>query len=60
MIGYDGGWALATLAGLLVAWRGGTAGGEIWLGYQVAAPLALAALLVTAAPARPDAPPTAR
>ncbi|MBC3993938.1 hypothetical protein H8N00_34735 [Streptomyces sp. AC563] len=57
MIGYDGGWALATLAGLLVAWRGGTAGGEVWLGYQVAAPLALAALLVAAAPARPDARP---
>ncbi|MFI0737355.1 hypothetical protein ACH4PU_04455 [Streptomyces sp. NPDC021100] len=53
MIAYDGGWALATLAALLVAWRGGTAGGEIWLGYQAAAPLAFAALLTCAAPVRP-------
>ncbi|MBC2878995.1 hypothetical protein H7K43_28785 [Streptomyces sp. TYQ1024] len=53
MIAYDGGWALATLAALLVAWRGGTAGGEIWLGYQAAAPLVFAALLACAAPMRP-------
>ncbi|MBZ4322931.1 hypothetical protein JNW98_26755 [Streptomyces sp. SCA2-4] len=55
MITYDGGWALATLAGLLVAWRGGTAGGEVWLGYQVVAPLAFAALLASAGPSRPAA-----
>ncbi|MGI5336187.1 hypothetical protein ACQEVS_01645 [Streptomyces sp. CA-181903] len=54
MIAYDGGWAPATLAALLVAWRGGTVGGEIWLGYQVTAPPVLAALLACAAPpARP-------
>ncbi|KAB7843749.1 hypothetical protein [Streptomyces mobaraensis] len=52
MITYDGGWALATLAALVVAWRGGTAGGEVWL-YQVVAPLVFAALLASAAPVRP-------
>ncbi|MEU8542067.1 hypothetical protein AB0C52_19105 [Streptomyces sp. NPDC048717] len=52
MIAYDGGWALATLAGLLVAWRGGTAGGEVWIGYQAVAPLVFAALLVAAPSAR--------
>ncbi|MEU7019206.1 hypothetical protein ABZ990_00920 [Streptomyces sp. NPDC046203] len=52
MIAYDGGWALAALAGLLVAWRGGTAGGEVWIGYQTVAPLVFAALLVAAPTAR--------
>ncbi|MFG3155210.1 hypothetical protein ACGF7W_24525 [Streptomyces sp. NPDC048219] len=51
MIAYDGGWVLATLAGLLTAWRGSGAGGEVWVGYQAAAPVALAVLLVAAAPA---------
>lgn len=53
MVTYDGGWVLATLAGLLVAWRGGTAGGEVWIGYQTAAPVALAALLMAATPVPP-------
>ncbi|WP_308798101.1 hypothetical protein [Streptomyces sp. UH6] len=52
MVVYDSGWMLATLAGLLVAWRGGGAGGEVWVGYQAAAPVVLAALLVAAAPSR--------
>ncbi|MER7909015.1 hypothetical protein [Streptomyces sp. NPDC096068] len=52
MVGYDAGWALATLAGLLVAARGGTAGGEVWIGYQAVASLLFAALLAAAAPAR--------
>lgn len=50
MTAYDSGWAVATLAGLLVAWRGSSAGGEVWIGYQTVAPLVLAALLVAAAP----------
>lgn len=45
MIAYDGGWVLTTLAGLLVARQGGSAGGEVWIGYQAAAPLVLVALL---------------
>ncbi|MEU5129679.1 hypothetical protein [Streptomyces mobaraensis] len=52
MITYDGGWALATLAALVVAWRGGTAGGEVWVAYQAVAPLVFAALLASAAPVR--------
>ncbi|MCX5009844.1 hypothetical protein OG765_02420 [Streptomyces sp. NBC_00555] len=50
MVVYDIGWVMAALAGLLMAWRGGSAGGEVWIGYQVAAPVALAALLVAATP----------
>ncbi|MET9831828.1 hypothetical protein ABZ078_21570 [Streptomyces sp. NPDC006385] len=50
MIAYDGGWVLATLTGLLMAWQGSTAGGEVWMGYQTVAPLLFAALLVAAAP----------
>ena len=46
MFAYDGGWTLAALIGLLLAWQGGGAGGEIWIGYQVVAPLVLGALLV--------------
>ncbi|MFF8916468.1 hypothetical protein ACF08M_24860 [Streptomyces sp. NPDC015032] len=53
MVAYDSGWVLATLAGLLMAWRGSSAGGEVWIGYQTAAPLALVALLVTATPVQP-------
>ncbi|MFJ3136581.1 hypothetical protein ACIRG8_17640 [Streptomyces sp. NPDC102359] len=50
MVAYDSGWALTALAGLLVAGQGGTAGGEVWIGYQAAASLAFAALLVKATP----------
>lgn len=49
MVAYDSGWALASLAGLLMAWQGSTAGGEVWMGYQAAAPLAFIALLLTSA-----------
>ncbi|MFF9222034.1 hypothetical protein [Streptomyces viridosporus] len=48
MIAYDSGWVLTALAGLLMAWRGSSAGGEVWMGYQTAAPIAFAALLVAA------------
>ncbi|MFF0111459.1 hypothetical protein [Streptomyces prasinus] len=50
MIAYDSGWVLATLTGLLMAWQGSSAGGEVWVGYQTAAPLVFAALLLAAAP----------
>ncbi|MYS13095.1 hypothetical protein GTW73_03935 [Streptomyces sp. SID4982] len=50
MIAYDSGWVLAVLAGLLMARQGSSAGGEIWMGYQTAAPIVFAALLVAAAP----------
>ncbi|MFI5720942.1 hypothetical protein [Nocardia sp. NPDC051750] len=50
MVAYDTGWVLATIAGLLLAWQGSSAAGEIWIGYQAAGSLALAALLVVAAP----------
>ncbi|MEU1706588.1 hypothetical protein ABZ478_14430 [Streptomyces sp. NPDC005706] len=58
MIGYDSCWTLTALAGLLLAWRGSGAGGEVWVGYQTVAPLVFAALLVTSAPVRTiaDAP----
>ncbi|MGE7386364.1 hypothetical protein ACQKM2_12900 [Streptomyces sp. NPDC004126] len=52
MVAYDGGWVLAALAGLVMAWRGSGAGGEVWMRYQTVAPLAFAALLFAAAPAR--------
>ncbi|MFI5686820.1 hypothetical protein [Streptomyces sp. NPDC051636] len=50
MIAYDSGWVLTALAGLLMAWQGSSAGGEVWMGYQTAAPIAFAALLIVAAP----------
>ncbi|MFG2629814.1 hypothetical protein [Streptomyces sp. NPDC048473] len=50
MVAYDSGWVLAALAGLLMAWQGSSAGGEVWIGYQTAAPVVLAALLVAASP----------
>lgn len=50
MAAYDGGWTVAAIVGLGVAWRGGDMGGEIWVGYQVVAPLAFAALLIAATP----------
>ncbi|MEU9755217.1 hypothetical protein AB0D90_19090 [Streptomyces althioticus] len=52
MVTYDTGWVLTALVGYLVARQGGTAGGEVWVGYQTAAPLVFAALLLKAAPAR--------
>ncbi len=52
MIAYDGGWVAATLTGLLMARQGSSAGGEVWMGYQTAAPVVFAALLVAAAPVR--------
>ncbi|WP_051801048.1 hypothetical protein [Streptomyces sp. NRRL F-525] len=45
MIAYDSGWVLTALAGLLMARQGSGAGGEVWIGYQTAAPLVFAALL---------------
>lgn len=52
MIAYDGGWVLTALTGLLMARQGSRGGGEVWMGYQTAAPLVFAALLVAAAPVR--------
>ncbi|MFD8568954.1 hypothetical protein [Streptomyces sp. NPDC059639] len=54
MIGYDSCWVLATVVGLLVAWRSSgpdSVAGEIWIGYQAVAPLILVALLAAARPA---------
>ncbi|MFF8293167.1 hypothetical protein ACF068_28635 [Streptomyces sp. NPDC016309] len=53
MVAYDGGWVLTALVGLLMAWREGGTGGEVWIGYQAAAPLVFAALLLAAAPVPP-------
>lgn len=50
MAAYDGGWTVAAIVGLVIAWRGGDMGGEVWVGYQVVAPLAFAALLIAATP----------
>ncbi|MFJ4651668.1 hypothetical protein ACIP5Y_10400 [Nocardia sp. NPDC088792] len=57
MVTYDIGWALAALAGLLMARQGSSGGGEVWIGYQTVAPLAFATLLTAATPvpATPDA-----
>ncbi|MCX4395049.1 MULTISPECIES: hypothetical protein [unclassified Streptomyces] len=52
MIAYDSGWVSAALAGLLMARQGSGAGGEVWVGYQTAAPILFAALLIAAAPVR--------
>ncbi|MCX4846380.1 hypothetical protein [Streptomyces sp. NBC_00893] len=52
MIAYDSGWVLAALAGLLMARQGSGAGGEVWMGYQTAAPILFAALLIAAPPVR--------
>ncbi|MGI5167818.1 hypothetical protein ACQEU3_26055 [Spirillospora sp. CA-253888] len=46
MAAYDTGWALATLAAILL----GPAGGEVWIGYQTVAPAVLAALLAASSP----------
>ncbi|MGX4734972.1 hypothetical protein [Kitasatospora griseola] len=45
MIGYDTGWVLTAVVGLLLARGGSSAGGEVWIGYQVLAPLVFAAVL---------------
>ncbi|MFI1590953.1 hypothetical protein ACH4WW_23905 [Streptomyces halstedii] len=50
MIAYDSGWVLAALTGLLMARQGSSAGGEVWMGYQTAAPVVFAALLIAATP----------
>ncbi|MFE9104895.1 hypothetical protein [Actinomadura geliboluensis] len=59
MVGYDAGWGLATLAALLPLWGSSGAGGEVWIGYQIAAPLVFATLLLTAAPSRASSQPSA-
>jgi hypothetical protein len=48
MVAYDVGWVLAAVAGSLVAWQGSTSGGEVWIWYQVIAPVAFVVLLLTA------------
>lgn len=45
LAGYDSGWVLATLAGLLVAWQGGAGGGDVWMAYQAVAATVLTVLL---------------
>jgi len=45
MIGYDAGWVLTAAVGLLLARGGSSAGGEVWIGYQLLAPLVFAAVL---------------
>ncbi|MFE5075420.1 hypothetical protein [Streptomyces halstedii] len=50
MIAYDSGWVPAALTGLLMARQGSSAGGEVWMGYQTAAPIVFAALLIAAPP----------
>lgn len=50
MIAYDSGWVLTALTGFLMARQGSRAGGEVWMGYQTAAPIMFAALLIAAAP----------
>lgn len=42
LVGYDSGWLLMTGAALLVARQGGSAGGELWFGYQLLASAVLA------------------
>ncbi len=59
MIGYDAGWTLATLAALVSLWGSSGAGGELWIGYQTAAPLVLAVLLLAAAPPQTASKPSA-
>jgi hypothetical protein len=48
MVAYDVGWVLTAVAGSLMAWQGSTAGGEVWIWYQVLAPVAFVVLLLTA------------
>ncbi|MCW8220191.1 hypothetical protein H5I60_27125 [Streptomyces griseolus] len=50
VIAYDSGWVPAAPTGLLMARQGSSAGGEVWMGYQTAAPIVFAALLIAAPP----------
>lgn len=59
MVAYDCGWLLASLLAFLVARQHGSSGGEVWMGYQTAAPLAFAALLLLATPTPPTSVPRA-
>ncbi|MCX5097149.1 hypothetical protein OOK36_52455 [Streptomyces sp. NBC_00365] len=52
MVAYDSGWVLSALVGVLLAWQGSSAGGEVWIGYQTTAPIVFAALLAAANPAQ--------
>ncbi|WP_326763680.1 hypothetical protein OG978_03105 [Streptomyces sp. NBC_01591] len=52
MVAYDSGWVLAAVVGFLMARQGSSAGGEVWIGYQTAAPVMFAALLVAATPTK--------
>ncbi|GAA5214189.1 hypothetical protein [Streptomyces thinghirensis] len=52
MVAYDSGWVLTALVGALMAWQGSSAGGEVWIWYQAAAPISFAALLIAAKPAQ--------
>ncbi|MFD7645765.1 hypothetical protein ACFV4P_34555 [Kitasatospora sp. NPDC059795] len=45
MVGYDAGWALTAAVGLLLARGGSSAGGEVWIGYQLLAAPVFAAVL---------------
>ncbi|OKJ03359.1 hypothetical protein [Kitasatospora sp. CB01950] len=45
MVGYDAGWALTAAVGLLLARSGSSAGGEVWIGYQLLAAPVFAAVL---------------
>ncbi|MER0447237.1 hypothetical protein ABR738_22255 [Streptomyces sp. Edi4] len=58
MAAYDIGWVVTAAVGLLLARQSSTAGGEVWVGYQAAAAVAFAALLLAADPA--PTPPTPR
>ncbi|MGC4941708.1 hypothetical protein [Kribbella sp. DT2] len=48
MVAYDLGWVLTAVVGVLVAWQGSSAGGEVWVGYQAVAPVAFVVLLLSA------------
>ncbi|MFB7718902.1 hypothetical protein [Nocardia sp. NPDC056100] len=50
MVAYDSGWALTAIAGQVLARQGSSSGGEIWVGYQVIAPIVFAALLISSSP----------
>lgn len=62
LIAFDSAWALATVAALLLWHSGGDGAGELWLGVQAAAALALTALIVSGVGrVEPDrAPPSPR
>ncbi|MRH87985.1 hypothetical protein GFY24_11100 [Nocardia sp. SYP-A9097] len=53
MVAYDTGWIAVTAAALLLAEQANPAAGELWIGYQTAAPLAFAALLTWIKPGHP-------